>query len=221
MMILILFRILFSLVFFFGDSTHSQTSPRQVRTSDMLYRDGTLYYIDRSPLGYFTGYDTLFSDFEERARKAHVVFGFSLVDNPEEYYSLLYPLYRDKGYSILWKMAGDSLYVNEIYFYKSDQSRSDSELIYPRNEQYRALERFTGEKFSETAPAAGVEPKAPHGVMPAVWVSGDYLIKASYTFDKKWETPTLRLTFDKGKLVGVKKSNVSLIPNTIRHKNES
>jgi len=36
----------------------------------------------------------------------------------------------------------------------------------------------------------------PHGV------SGDYFIKEPYTFDKKWETPTLRLTFDKGKLIG-------------------
>ena len=208
MMLFIFFKILFSPVFLFGDSTCSHTALPQVRTSDMLYWNDSMYYIDHSPLEKFEGYDTLFSDFEERARKAQVVFGFSLVDNPEMYYPLQYPLYQDKEYSILWKIAGDSLYVNEIYFYKSDQSREDSERIYPRNEQYRTLERLTGEKFSETNPATKVEPEAPHGVMPATWVSGDFFIKQARTYDEKWPSlPVLRLTFDKGKLIGVKKES--------------
>ena len=208
MTLFILLRILFLPVFFFGGSTDSHTTSQQIRTSDMAYWNGAMYHLYRSPLGRFAGYDTLFTDFEERARKAQVSFGFSLVDNPEMYYPLQYPLYQDKEYSILWKIAGDSLYVNEIYFYKSDQSQADSKRIYPRNEQYRTLERLTGEKFSETNPAARVEPEAPHGVMPAGWVSGDYFVKPAKTYDEKWfSLPVLRLTFDKGKLIEVKKES--------------
>lgn len=208
MMLSIFLKISILLGFFFIGSSDSHTTSQQIRTSDMAYWNGEMYHFDRSPLELFSGYDTLFLDFEERARKAQVVFGFSLVDNPEMYYPLQYPLYRDKEYSILWKIAGDSLYVNEIYFYKSDQSQEDSERIYPRNEQYQTLERLTGEKFSETNPAARVEPEAPHGVMSADWVSGDYFVKPAKTYDEKWfSLPVLRLTFDKGKLINVKKES--------------
>jgi len=169
------------------------------RTSDALYWEDEVYHIDRSPLECFDGFDTLFSDYPEKG-------GFSIpaFPLPKGYFALDDPPRCDKHYSVIWKIAGDSLYANEIYFYQGPSPRKDAQRIFPDNRQYRALEKLTGGKFSETNPAAEIEPKAPHGAMPAVWVSGDYFIKEPYTYDKKWETPTLRLTFDKGKLVGVK-----------------
>ena len=78
--------------------------------------------------------------------------------------------------------------------------------MYPDHRQYCTLERLTGGRFSETNPAARVAPEAPHGVMPAVWVSGDFFIKQARTYDEKWPSlPVWRLTFDKGRLIKVKK----------------
>lgn len=189
-----------------------------LRTSDALYWDDEIYHLDHSPLSCFEGFDTLFSDYPEKLPlgigfpgPSDILQPFGMPNpydslRPKGYYAVEEPIRREKTYSVLWKIVGDSLYANEIYFYLCDFPRWDADDIYPDHRQYRALEKLTGEKFSETNPAARIEPEAPHGVMPAHWVSGDFFIKPAKTYDERWFTlPVLRLTFDKGKLVGVKK----------------
>ena len=176
----------------------------RLRTSDALYWGDNIY--DHSPLNCFAGFDTLFSDYPKK-----LPLGIGLPDltdtlRPKGYYTVEEPVRREKTYSILWKIVGDSLYANEIYFYLCDFPRWDADYMYPDHRQYRTLERLTGGRFSETNPAARVAPEAPHGVMPAVWVSGDFFIKQARTYDEKWPSlPVWRLTFDKGRLIKVKK----------------
>ena len=214
----ILLLSVFCLFAFVRCETPERTFTERLRTSDALYWGDEIYHLDHSPLDDFAGFDTLLSDYpEKRPITPYSLpgdppkkrpFGISLdLDDPSRpkgYYAVEDPIRRDKKYSVLWKIVGDSLYANEIYFYLCDFPRRDADYIYPDHRQYRALEKMTDGKFSETDPAAGVEPKAPHGVMPARWVSGDFFIKPAKTYDKRWFTlPVLRLTFDKGKLVGV------------------
>lgn len=200
-----------------------RTFTERLRTSDALYWGDEIYHLDRSPLDGFAGFDTLFSDYPEK--RPITVSMPAFFDHPKKrpcgipidlpdpsqtggYYAINDPIRRDKKYSVLWKIVGDSLYANEIYLYLFEDPRLDARSVYPDNSQYWALERFTGGKFSETNPAARVEPEAPHGVMPAGWVSGDYFVKPAKTYDGKWfSLPVLRLTFDKGKLIGVKEES--------------
>ena len=184
----------------FVQSEPPQTFRDRLRTSDALFWKNEVYHIDRSPLERFHGFDTLFSDYPGKG--GFSIPGFPL---PKGYFAIDDPPRCNKPYSVIWKISGDTLYANEIYFYQGASPREDALRIFPHNQQYRALERLTGRKFTETNPAVKVEPEAPHGVMPALWISGDYFIKEPYTYDKKWDTPVWRLTFDKGKLIGVRK----------------
>ena len=188
----------------FVQSESPRTFRDRLRTSDALFWKDEVFHIDRSPLEIFEGFDTLFSDYPDKVGRGLSTPGIPL---PKGYFAIDDPPRCDKPYSVIWKIAGDTLYANEIYFYQGASPREDALRIFPHNQQYRTLERLIGGKFSETNPAAKVAPEAPHGVMPAIWVSGDYFIKEPYTYDKKWETPVLRLTFDKGRLIEVKKES--------------
>ena len=198
-----------------------RTFTERLRTSDALYWRGEIYHLDHSPLNGFAGFDTLFSDYPKKrpitfslpadpSKKRPCGISLDLPDASQSkgYYAIEDPICKDKKYSVLWKIVGDSLYANEIYLYLLEDPRLDAQFVYPDNTQYRTLEQLCGGKFTETNPAAGVAPGAPHGVMPATWVSGDYFVKPAKTYDEKWfSLPVWRLTFDKGKLIGVTKES--------------
>ncbi|WP_300284111.1 hypothetical protein [uncultured Alistipes sp.] len=219
----VLFFSVFSLFAFARCKAPERTFTERLRTSDALYWGDEIYHLDRSPLDGFAGFDTLFSDYPEKRpvtvsmpgyfdhpkkRPCGIQIDLPDTSRPKGYYAINDPFRRDKKYSVLWKIVGDSLYANEIYLYLFEDPRLDARSVYPDNSQYRTLERLTGGEFSETNPSARVEPEAPHGVMPAIWVSGNYFVKPAKTYDEKWFfLPVLRLTFDKGKLINVKKES--------------
>ena len=172
----------------------------KLQTWDLLYIDGGRYLISRSPIAVLNGYKDIFKGLEDRYSVGRKM----LFATPE-----MGPGVEDKNYLIGWKIADGALYQNDISFPMIlGYEREEIKRLFPAHEQYRALEKLTGMKFTRESRAAQVPPAAPFGVIRAAWVNGVFLIKKypdreEWPDVKKWDEAhaVYRITIRNGKIV--------------------
>ena len=119
------------------------------------------------------------------------------------------PFFEDKNYSVFWKIVDNKLYLNEIYLYKLLSPIDEDKILFPDNEQYKAIEHLTGKEFNKDDSAVIEKTVAPYGVIQATWVNGDFIIKPvipdSVGWTSEWEKtePAFRITFKNGEIIEV------------------
>lgn len=180
-----------------------------LETSDEIYLNGTKYFITKSPLAVFKGYDKLFSDPELEAKYRKIS---NYLTSIPEVGSSSYPLVQDKKYSALWKIVDNKLFLNDIKLAMIVDPAEETQKLFPNNEQYIAIERLTGGKFDTAHNASTAEPVAPQGVIPATWVNGKYLIKEFpehwwKTSIKEWDNKydVFEIVIKDGKIISIEK----------------
>lgn len=160
-------------------------------TNDMMFLDSVRYLMDKTPLAVFGEY-------------LSAVFGERIIDSPG------YPVFTvgedDKYYMGVWEILDSTLYLTQI---------SDV-LDVPRlrsfgDSAYYSIEKLVHGKFEKTDV---VERRALHatsrGALPAYWYSGRLTIKKANNTPTEgpeipwYDLPVWELSFDKGKLVGVR-----------------
>jgi hypothetical protein len=152
------------------------------KTIDKLYRNDTLFYINKSPLAHFNNYDTVYLQAE-----------VCLYDHSAP---------MDKRYIAQWILIEKKLYLFNVL----------TNCLIPTKSQLplENIENFLGMKFSKDIRRKFkiIKQKLPdrasqHGVIPAVWFS-DTLYAQSYTqrkFDSMMTKYYNMLIFDKGVLI--------------------
>lgn len=184
-------------------------------TSDDLYWNDTKYLMDHSPLDTFVGYRDIFATLAVDI-VTPVQGGFS-------------PVFPEKNYALGWKLVDGKLYLNHVWFQDTRRTgtkknetvpMTDSRFLW--DEQYKIVSEFTGEEFRKYPYslylASNRYPQSLYGVIPAVWVNGDFYVKKkrqlpeSYT---QWiRSPFYKLTFCQGKLIAVQE--IENIPATLK-----
>lgn len=168
-------------------------------TSDLFYFFGTSdkYLLNESPLKFFPNYKKMYDKFPEVEGVEIQVFDeFEPADNK---------------FQVKWVLYGNILYLSDISFYTINQQNINK--VFRNKKQYKILEKFTGTKFNKKLISNNCDtPSGPVGMMPAKWVTGKFYIKRAWKPGKedyeKWENePFYELTFDKGKLLSMKRRN--------------
>lgn len=170
---------------------------RNAKTSDLLYiNDSVVYLMNKSPLRVFSGYLDLYDSYKE----------VTPVEIRIEVFGAQIPPKKNKKYQVIWNIKDNILYITDIRFYSI--SLADYDLVFPDNEQYRALEKLTKVNFDKTIPPLSNYPSLQInkiGMMPATWLNDTILVKrARKSFediDKWFETPCEKLIFKNGKLI--------------------
>ncbi len=172
---------------------------------DQLYWNGADYLVDHSFLSFFSNYKKLYPDIE-----TWEVFSVSLGMSGS---------YDGQNYTPIWLLQDSILYLRDITFL---QSKSFIEEKLPQKEQYKRMEKLTGQKFRKEAVLKTIqEPKeSPLGSLKANWVNGVYLVKKARKEDESidlWKRLTYqKLTFKDGKVISIErlKPQVKPIENT-------
>ena len=162
-------------------------------TPDELYLDGEKYLIEKSFLSFFYGYRILYPNVEI----TEVLKGYGTSGGP-----------NGLNYYPVWLLQDSILYLREISFYHKN---SYVKKIFPEMEQYKLMEKLTGQKFQKDNDALNeIEPKSSGlGSMKACWVEGVFYAKKARKTNESidlWEQLSYRkIVFKAGKLVSIDK----------------
>lgn len=163
-------------------------------TNDQLYWENECYLMNRFPLSFFPGYDSLYCS----VPTVDCIYWLTIGDHS---------LASEKNYSIDWMLIDSVLYLGRINFYAigTDQKAKG---YFPFNEQYKKMEKLTGIRF---ASQSGLFTRplqiGPLGIMPATWFTGTLYVQKikdrNEPLDDWTKKSFWRILFRRGKLVAV------------------